>query len=44
VGVANRDVVCLTLSFDHRLVDGATADQFMAHLKAVLEAGNFELG
>jgi 2-oxoglutarate dehydrogenase E2 component (dihydrolipoamide succinyltransferase) len=29
--------------FDHRLVDGATADQFMAVLKATLEAGEFEL-
>jgi len=38
-----RDMVYLALSFDHRLVDGATADQFMAHLKGVLEAGRFEL-
>jgi 2-oxoglutarate dehydrogenase E2 component (dihydrolipoamide succinyltransferase) len=39
-----RDMIYLALSFDHRLVDGATADMFMAHLKAVLEAGEFELG
>ncbi len=39
-----RDMVYLALSFDHRLVDGATADQFMAALKAALEAGAFELG
>ncbi len=38
-----RDMVYLALSFDHRLVDGATADQFMAHLKGFLEAGRFEL-
>ena len=38
-----RDMVYLALSFDHRLVDGATADQFMAELKATLEAGKFEL-
>ncbi|MFI5168303.1 MAG: dihydrolipoamide acetyltransferase family protein, partial [Thermoanaerobaculales bacterium] len=39
-----RDMVYLALSFDHRLVDGATADQFMAVIKATLEAGDFELG
>jgi pyruvate dehydrogenase E2 component (dihydrolipoamide acetyltransferase) len=27
----------LTLGFDHRLVDGAVADQFMADLKRSLE-------
>lgn len=41
--IAIRDMVYLALSFDHRLVDGATADQFMAVLKATLEAGEFEL-
>ena len=39
-----RDMVYLALSFDHRLVDGATADQFMAVVKATLEAGEFDLG
>ena len=39
-----RDMIYLALSFDHRLVDGATADQFMAAVKAALEAGAFELG
>jgi len=38
-----RDMVYLALSFDHRLVDGATADQFMAAVKATLEAGEFDL-
>ena len=42
--LAIRDVVYLTLSFDHRLIDGAIADQFMAHVKAVLQDGAFELG
>ncbi|HUK14471.1 MAG TPA: dihydrolipoamide acetyltransferase family protein [Thermoanaerobaculaceae bacterium] len=42
--IAIRDMVYLALSFDHRLVDGATADQFMAVIKASLEAGAFELG
>ncbi|OFV82790.1 MAG: hypothetical protein A2Y78_16110 [Acidobacteria bacterium RBG_13_68_16] len=41
--IAIRDMVYLALSFDHRLVDGATADQFMAVLKATLEAGEVEL-
>jgi len=41
--IAIRDMVYLALSFDHRLVDGATADQFMAVLKATLEAAEFEL-
>ena len=27
----------LTLGYDHRLVDGAVADQFMADVKAYLE-------
>ncbi len=39
--IAIRDMVYLALSFDHRLVDGATADQYMARLKEILEAGNF---
>ena len=38
-----RDMVYLALSFDHRVVDGATADQFMAVVKAALEAGEFDL-
>jgi pyruvate dehydrogenase E2 component (dihydrolipoamide acetyltransferase) len=42
--IAIRDAVFLTLSFDHRLIDGAIADQFMADLKANLESGRFELG
>ena len=39
-----RDMVYLALSFDHRLVDGATADQFMAVVKVALESGEFDLG
>ena len=27
----------LTLGFDHRVIDGAVADQFMTHLKNTLE-------
>jgi 2-oxoglutarate dehydrogenase E2 component (dihydrolipoamide succinyltransferase) len=36
--IAVRSMVYLALSFDHRLVDGAAADQFMADVKRRLEA------
>jgi 2-oxoglutarate dehydrogenase E2 component (dihydrolipoamide succinyltransferase) len=39
-----RTVGYLALSFDHRLVDGADADKFMASLKTTLESGEFDLG
>jgi pyruvate dehydrogenase E2 component (dihydrolipoamide acetyltransferase) len=39
-----RTVGYLALSFDHRLVDGADADKFMATLKKTLEKGEFDLG
>ncbi|MGH9591648.1 MAG: dihydrolipoamide acetyltransferase family protein, partial [Bryobacteraceae bacterium] len=35
--IAIRPIVYLTLSYDHRVVDGATAHQFMGKLKSVLE-------
>jgi len=35
--IAIRSMVYLTLSYDHRAVDGATAHQFMGHLKHTLE-------
>lgn len=35
--IAIRSMVYLTLSYDHRVVDGATAHQFMGKLKSVLE-------
>jgi pyruvate dehydrogenase E2 component (dihydrolipoamide acetyltransferase) len=34
----------LALSFDHRLIDGADADKFMASMKTTLEKGEFDLG
>jgi 2-oxoglutarate dehydrogenase E2 component (dihydrolipoamide succinyltransferase) len=34
----------LALSFDHRLIDGADADKFMASVKTTLEKGEFDLG
>ena len=42
--IAIRDMVYLALSFDHRLVDGAMADQFMARVKRELEEGSYTLG
>lgn len=41
--LAIRDMAFMALSFDHRLIDGATADQFMAHLKRIIQEGNFVL-
>ena len=40
--IAIRTMCTLVLGFDHRLVDGAVADQFMADLKRRLEAARFE--
>ncbi|HEY6928367.1 MAG TPA: dihydrolipoamide acetyltransferase family protein, partial [Thermoanaerobaculia bacterium] len=39
-----RTVGYLALSFDHRLIDGADADKFMASMKKILERGEFDLG
>jgi pyruvate dehydrogenase E2 component (dihydrolipoamide acetyltransferase) len=39
-----RTVGYLALSFDHRLIDGADADKFMASVKSTLESGEFDLG
>jgi 2-oxoglutarate dehydrogenase E2 component (dihydrolipoamide succinyltransferase) len=35
--IAIRSICHISLSFDHRLIDGALADQFMSRLKQVLE-------
>ena len=32
-----RDIATLVLSFDHRVVDGATCARFLAHLKGLIE-------
>jgi 2-oxoglutarate dehydrogenase E2 component (dihydrolipoamide succinyltransferase) len=42
--IAIRSVVHLTLGYDHRLIDGAVADQFMAQVKKNLEQWNEEIG
>ncbi|HWM39538.1 MAG TPA: 2-oxo acid dehydrogenase subunit E2, partial [Streptomyces sp.] len=40
--IAVRDMVYLTLSYDHQLVDGADAARYLSDVKARLEAGEFE--
>ncbi len=40
--IAIRPMAYLSLSFDHRVIDGATADQFMAKVKGYLEQSEWE--
>jgi 2-oxoglutarate dehydrogenase E2 component (dihydrolipoamide succinyltransferase) len=42
--IAIRSVVHLTLGYDHRLIDGAVADQFMALVKKTLETWSEDVG
>jgi 2-oxoglutarate dehydrogenase E2 component (dihydrolipoamide succinyltransferase) len=42
--IAIRSIVHLTLGYDHRLIDGAVADQFMAQVKKNLEMWSEEVG
>jgi pyruvate dehydrogenase E2 component (dihydrolipoamide acetyltransferase) len=42
--IAIRSLVHLTLGYDHRLIDGAVADQFMAQVKETLENWSEEVG
>jgi len=42
--IAIRSVVHLTLGYDHCLIDGAVADQFMAFVKKTLENWSEEIG
>jgi len=42
--IAIRSVVHLTLGYDHRLIDGAIADQFMAVVKKTLETWSEDVG
>jgi pyruvate dehydrogenase E2 component (dihydrolipoamide acetyltransferase) len=41
--IAIRSICHLSLSFDHRLIDGALADQFMTKVKEVLQAWSEEV-
>jgi len=40
--IAIRSMGYLSLSFDHRVIDGATADQFMGKVKGYLEQSHWE--
>ena len=40
--IAIRAMAYLSLSFDHRVIDGATADRFMSHVKGYLEGNDWE--
>ncbi len=42
--IAIRSVVNLTLGYDHRIIDGAVADQFMAFVKKTLENWSEDVG
>ena len=41
--IAVRHMVYLSLTYDHRLVDGADAGRFLSDLKKRLESGSFEV-
>ncbi|MGK5631889.1 2-oxoglutarate dehydrogenase, E2 component, dihydrolipoamide succinyltransferase, partial [Streptomyces sp. URMC 123] len=41
--IAVRDMTYLSLSYDHRLVDGADAARYLTAVKEILEAGEFEV-
>jgi pyruvate dehydrogenase E2 component (dihydrolipoamide acetyltransferase) len=41
--IAIRSICILALTFDHRLIDGSVADQFMARIREVIEEGQFTL-
>jgi 2-oxoglutarate dehydrogenase E2 component (dihydrolipoamide succinyltransferase) len=39
--IAVRDMMYLSMSYDHRIVDGADAARFLSYVKARLEGGDF---
>src|SRR5712691_9266446 len=41
--IAIRHLAYFALSFDHRIIDGADAEKFLAHVKEQLEAGQFAI-
>jgi len=38
-----RQMTPMALSYDHRVIDGADAERFLAYVKEQLEAGEFSL-
>ena len=41
--IAIRSMCYMSLSFDHRIIDGAVADQFMARIKSIIESADFQM-
>jgi 2-oxoglutarate dehydrogenase E2 component (dihydrolipoamide succinyltransferase) len=41
--IAIRSMAYFALSFDHRVIDGADAERFLAYVKELLEGGDFAL-
>lgn len=41
--IAIRWMAYFALSFDHRIIDGADAERFLAYIKELLEAGEFSI-
>ncbi|MCA1555070.1 MAG: 2-oxo acid dehydrogenase subunit E2 [Acidobacteria bacterium] len=41
--IAIRHMAYFALSFDHRIIDGADAERFLAYVKELLEAGQFSI-
>jgi len=41
--IAIRSMMHMSIGYDHRIIDGAVADQFMAEVKKFLENWNEEL-
>ena len=41
--IAIRSMCIMSLTFDHRLIDGAVAGQFMARVRQLIEAGQFTM-
>jgi pyruvate dehydrogenase E2 component (dihydrolipoamide acetyltransferase) len=39
--IAIRHIAAVSLSFDHRVIDGAVADQFLAYIKKTIETTDF---
>ena len=41
--IAIRHMAYFALSFDHRIIDGADAERYLAYVKGLLEAGQFSM-
>ncbi|MDC4225325.1 MAG: 2-oxo acid dehydrogenase subunit E2 [Candidatus Manganitrophus sp.] len=41
--IAVRPMMYLALSYDHRVIDGATGNAFLHRVKEILEEGRFQL-